>query len=265
MKPVRAKKHLGQHFLKEQAIAERIAQAVELQDESISVLEIGPGTGILSRKLDAIYSERLRMIELDSESVEYLLDRHPDWQGRIAEGDFLKCDLPQLIGESSFGLVGNFPYNISSQILFKALDHRDQIPVLVGMFQKEVAERVVSEPGTKVYGILSVLLQSYYRCEYLFTVSEQCFAPPPKVKSAVIRLRRRPEQDPALPYPYLKKVVKMAFGQRRKTLRNSLKPLLQQSGARLGEEILGLRPEALSPERFAQMAKEIRDAELSRQ
>ena len=221
-KKVSAKKHLGQHFLNDLQIAKDIADALSIYNYK-NVLEIGPGMGVLTQFIIEKDVE-LKLIEIDSESVKYLETNFSIDQNNIIAGDFLKLPLEELF-ETPFALIGNFPYNISSQILFKALDYKEIIPEIVGMFQKEVAERVVSGPGTKKYGIISVLLQTYYDGEYLFTVNEDVFTPAPKVKSGVIRLKRNErtklECDEAL---YIK-VVKGAFGQRRKTLRNALKSI----------------------------------------
>lgn len=221
-KKVSAKKHLGQHFLNDLQIAKDIADALSIYNYK-NVLEIGPGMGVLTQFIIEKDVE-LKLIEIDSESVKYLETNFSIDQNNIIGGDFLKLPLEELF-ETPFALIGNFPYNISSQILFKALDYKEIIPEIVGMFQKEVAERVVSGPGTKKYGIISVLLQTYYDGEYLFTVNEDVFTPAPKVKSGVIRLKRNErtklECDEAL---YIK-VVKGAFGQRRKTLRNALKSI----------------------------------------
>ena len=221
-KKVSAKKHLGQHFLNDLEIAKDIADALSIQFYK-NVLEIGPGMGVLTQFIIEKDVD-LKVVEIDKESVKYLETNFSIDQKNIIGGDFLKLPLEELF-ETPFALIGNFPYNISSQILFKALDYKEIIPEIVGMFQKEVAERVVSGPGTKKYGIISVLLQTYYDGEYLFTVNEDVFTPAPKVKSGVIRLKRNErtklECDEAL---YIK-VVKGAFGQRRKTLRNALKSI----------------------------------------
>lgn len=263
MERVRAKKHLGQHFLTETAVADKLAAAITGHGGVLNVLEIGPGTGILTRALAAHGSRKLKMVEIDSESVRYLNERHPELAKAIIEADFLKMPLTDIFDGEPFALAGNFPYNISSQILFKLVDHRDLIPECVGMFQREVAERIASPPGSKVYGILSVLVQTYYRTAYLFTVSEGCFSPPPKVKSGVIRLERNEREDLPVSYAFFKTVVKTAFGQRRKTLRNSLAPLVNQYGSALPEKFSGLRPEVLSPEKFIELAIAIRGTEAN--
>ncbi len=242
---VRAKKHLGQHFLNDQNIAERIVES--LLREDLPVLEVGPGTGVLTRLL-LRGSRPVRFVEIDAEAAAYLSDTFPDIRGRLIQGDFLSLPLRDIFS-TPFSIIGNFPYNISSQIFFRVLEHRDLIPEVVCMIQKEVAERIAAPPGSKTYGILSVLLQAYFRIEYLFTVHEHVFSPPPKVKSAVIRLTR----DPSIPLPceetLFRQVVKTGFNQRRKTLSNSLKSLL--NGHKPQESIFSKRPEQLSVQEFA--------------
>jgi 16S rRNA (adenine1518-N6/adenine1519-N6)-dimethyltransferase len=254
MDKVRAKKHLGQHFLKEPSIAEAIAGALTGHRGSRHVLEIGPGTGILTRALMAKALPSLKLIEIDRESVAYLKVHHPELNDAIIEGDFLKLPLEPLFDGESFAVAGNFPYNISSQILFRLYDYPDLIPELVGMFQKEVAERIVSPPGNKDYGILSVLLQAFYTGEYLFTVHKESFIPPPKVESGVIRLLRNERTTLPIPASFFKHVVKTAFGQRRKTLRNSLSSLLKPQHTEVLGDLLTLRPERLSSETFISLA-----------
>lgn len=249
MDTVRAKKHLGQHFLKDLGIARRIAET--LGDAPQNVLEIGPGMGVLTQFLIANPNYNLRVIEIDTESVEYLGRNFPALEGRILSADFLQCDLEELF-DGSFSLIGNYPYNISNQILFRVFENRNRIPLVAGMFQKEVAERIAAKPGSKTYGILSVLLSAFYDIEYLFTVDEHVFNPPPKVKSAVIRLRRN--ATPTLPCDeaLFVKVVKTGFNQRRKTMRNALKPLgLPLDG--IPEKLLMARAEQLSVEDFVQI------------
>ena len=249
---VRAKKHLGQHFLKDLSIARSITDALSGEGYS-NIVEVGPGMGVLTQYLltkDFI----THVIELDRESVSYLQAEYPQLSQRIYSTDFLKLNL-ETITDQSFALIGNFPYNISSQILFKALDYKDQIPEIVGMFQKEVGERVASGPGNKKYGIISVLLQAYYNIEYLFTVDEHVFDPPPKVKSGVIRLRRNDEKKLDCNEKFFKQVVKQAFSQRRKTLRNALKPLIGKSG--FNDQILELRAERLSVKDFVYLTNQL--------
>src|SRR5574344_1125280 len=269
---VRAKKALGQHFLNDEGIACRIVEslivsadekeAADSVDECSSVpladvLEVGPGMGVLTKYLIARRDIALKVVELDHESVEYLLAEYPILAPAIYEEDFLQMNLSKIFPRQFF-LIGNFPYNISSQIFFKVLDYKEQIPQVVGMVQKEVAERLASPPGSKAYGILSVLLQAWYDIEYLFTVNENVFTPPPKVKSAVIRLRRNGRSVLNCDSEIFKKVIKTTFNQRRKTIRNSLKPLglsLPPSIPSVnikGEAInlLDMRPEQLSVEQF---------------
>ena len=249
---VRAKKHLGQHFLKDLSIARSITEALSGEGYS-NIIEVGPGMGVLTQYLltkDFI----THVIELDRESVSYLQAEYPQLSQRIYSADFLKLNL-ETITDQSFALIGNFPYNISSQILFKALDYKNQIPEIIGMFQKEVAERVASSPGNKKYGIISVLLQAYYNIEYLFTVDEDVFDPPPKVKSGVIRLRRNDEKKLECNEKFFKQVVKQAFSQRRKTLRNALKPLIGKSIS--NDPILELRAERLSVKDFVYLTNQL--------
>lgn len=261
MSEVRPKKALGQHFLTDLKVAHDIADAlIAPGDATTDVLEVGPGMGVLTQYLLERPEIALRAVEIDRESVDYLLVHFPKINGSLIEADFLKLRLESFF-PGRFDVIGNFPYNISSQIFFKILDYREQVPQVVCMIQKEVAERIAEKPGTKTYGILSVLLQAWYDIEYLFTVGEGAFNPPPKVKSAVIRLTRNSRTglgcDPAL----FKTVVKTSFGQRRKTLRNSLKPLVQAKAERMGwtpEDVAGfvsdpvfeLRPERLSVDDF---------------
>ncbi len=241
---VRAKKSLGQHFLKSEEIAARIAASLGLT-AAMDVLEIGPGMGVLTKYLMADENVRLTAVELDHESVEYLREEMPDL--KVVEGDFLKMDLSAM--ETPLAVIGNFPYNISSQIFFHILDYKDDVPIVAGMLQKEVAERLASPPGSKDYGILSVFLQAYYDVEYLFTVPPSVFNPPPKVQSGVIRARRNGVKKLDCDEKLFKTVVKTAFGQRRKTLHNSLKQLLQGKDC----ELLTQRPEQLSVGQFVEL------------
>jgi len=252
MKKVRAKKHLGQHFLKDLSIARAIVDGLSGSGYE-NVIEVGPGMGVLTQFL-LPKDFKTHVIELDAESVLYLQAKYPDLSQRIHAADFLRLDLKNITSED-FALIGNFPYNISSQILFKALDHKDQIPEIVGMFQKEVAERIASGPGNKKYGIISVLLQAYYDIEYLFTVHENVFDPPPKVKSGVIRLRRNHNKKLECNEKFFKQVVKQSFSQRRKTLKNSLKPLIGKSG--FEDSLLSLRAERLSVEDFVYLTNQL--------
>ncbi len=241
---VRAKKYLGQHFLKDEHIAQQIADS--LTGSTPHVLEIGPGMGVLTKYLYAKPELDFHAIEIDTESVVYLHDHYPTLH--VIEGDFLQLDLSTLFSEP-FAVIGNFPYNISSQILFKVFDNRNHIPEVVGMFQKEVAERVAAKPGSKTYGILSVLLSAFYDVEYLFTVPEYVFNPPPKVKSAVIRLRRNDVTSLECDEKLFTQVVKIGFNQRRKTLRNALRQLNKSLDA-VPAQLLSLRAEQLSVQDF---------------
>ncbi len=249
---VKAKKHLGQHFLTDKNICEKIAK--QYQNDCKRVLEIGPGMGALTSYLlnDGL---DVWVMEIDTESVDYLKEVFERLEGKILEKDFLKVNLSDIMGEEPFGVVGNFPYNISSQILFKCIEYRNQIPEIMGMFQKEVAQRVAEKPGSKQYGILSVLLQAYYDIEYCFTVDEHVFNPPPKVKSGVIRCVRNSRTSLPCDEKLFKQVVKMGFNQRRKTLRNSVKPLL--NGNILDHEYMALRPEVLSVDQFIELTQMI--------
>lgn len=248
---VRAKKHLGQHFLKDLSIAEKIANALTFQGYS-AALEVGPGMGVLTQYLVTRPETNLQVAEIDSESIVYLKKHFPQLEGKILEGDFLRYDLGRVMQEP-FGLIGNFPYNISSQIFFKVLEHKDLIPEVVGMLQKEVADRFCAPPGSKTYGILSVLLQTYYDIEYLFTVHEHVFNPPPKVKSAVIRLKRNSRAGLPLNERRFQIIVKQAFNNRRKTLRNALKPLILPNVS-TSSKYFDLRAEQLSVDEFIELA-----------
>ena len=251
---VKPKKSLGQHFLTDLSIARRIADTISDCPE-LPVVEVGPGTGVLTRFL--IEARRdLTVVELDHESVEYL--RAGNVSGlpheRIIEADFLALDLPALVGNRKFCLIGNYPYNISSQIFFKVLDCRDLVVECSGMLQREVAERICAGPGNRQRGILSVLLQTWYDTEYLFTVPESVFNPPPKVKSGVIRMRRNGVTDPGCDFGLMRTIVKTTFGQRRKTIRNSARGLLPPGVPFPADNPLGaLRPEQLSVEQFVEL------------
>ena len=248
---VHAKKFLGQHFLKDENIARQIADS--LTAATPHVLEIGPGMGVLTKYLYNKEGLDFHAIEIDRESVAYLHEHYPTLH--VIEGDFLALDLSTLFSEP-FAVIGNFPYNISSQILFKVFDNRNCIPEVVGMFQKEVAERVAAKPGSKTYGILSVLLSAFYNIEYLFTVHENVFNPPPKVKSAVIRLRRNDVTSLECDETLFVKVVKIVFNQRRKTLRNALKQLSLPLDA-VPVQLLSLRAEQLSVNDFITLTKSL--------
>lgn len=248
MQQVRAKKALGQHFLKDLNVARAIAESLVL-DSRMPVLEVGPGMGVLTQFLLQNPLFDLTAIELDSESVDYLKVNYPALN--LIYGDFLRLDLDKLYPDRQFCVIGNYPYNISSQIFFKVLEHKDHIPYCVGMIQKEVAERIASKPGKKAYGILSVLLQAYYNIEYLFTVDEHVFLPPPKVKSAVVRLSRNGRKCLDCNEDLFKVVVKTAFNQRRKQLRNSLQSLIGKENST--SSIFDKRPEQLSVEEFVEL------------
>ena len=251
---IRPKKSLGQHFLKDFSVAERIAETVSLFPD-LPVLEVGPGTGVLTQFL--LRDKRdLTVVELDSESVEYLNKHYSELEGRIIEEDFLKLDLNSLF-PSPFCVIGNYPYNISSQIFFKVLDYKDKIPCCSGMLQKEVAERLASKPGKKAYGIITVLLNVWYDIEYLFTVEPEVFDPPPKVRSAVIRMTRNNRTELECNEALFKTVVKTAFNQRRKTMRNSLKSLLGKENEIFKDSIFDKRPEQLSVEEFINLTNQI--------
>ena len=249
---VRAKKHLGQHFLTDKNICQKIAKQYTAHRDCRKVLEVGPGMGALTEFL-LLEDLDVWVMDIDSESIAYLEKHYPPLAGKIFESDFLKTDIQKLMGNEPFGVVGNFPYNISTQILFKCLEHRNQIPEIMGMFQREVALRIAEKPGSKQYGILSVLLQAFYDIEYCFTVDEHVFSPPPKVKSGVIRcLRNEREQLPCDEKLFIQ-VVKMSFNQRRKTIRNSIKQLL--NGKTLDHPFLALRPEVLSVDQFIELTE----------
>lgn len=243
---VHAKKRLGQHFLTDEGVAKAIAETLPM-DNGLPVLEIGPGMGVLTKYLKEIHGERLTAVEIDHESVEYLTNELADV--KVIEGDFLKLDLRTLFpGDGDFMVIGNYPYNISSQIFFKVLENRDRIPICAGMIQKEVAERIAAGPGNKTYGITSVLLQAFYDIEYVMTVHEHVFNPPPKVKSAVIRMTRNGRKSLGCDEKAFIDIVKRAFNQRRKTMRNSLKQLLNERIE--NDDVFNRRPETLSVEEF---------------
>ncbi|MFM7851153.1 MAG: 16S rRNA (adenine(1518)-N(6)/adenine(1519)-N(6))-dimethyltransferase RsmA, partial [Flammeovirgaceae bacterium] len=221
---IRPKKFLGQHFLTDQHIAQKIVESLVLSSTPTKVIEVGPGTGVLTQYLTKKATIDLLLVEIDRESVAYLKEHFPQLESKIFEGDFLKMDLGKIVG-GDFHIIGNFPYNISSQIFFKVLEHYQLVKQVVCMLQKEVADRIAEKEGSKTYGILSVLLQAYYDIEYLFKVPPGVFFPPPKVMSAVIRLTRNNRVTLGCDEVLFKKVVKQSFQNRRKTLRNALKPL----------------------------------------
>ena len=258
MKSVKPKKFLGQHFLKDLQVAQDIANTVDACPE-LPILEVGPGMGVLTQFL--MTKERpLKVVELDFESVAYLRENFPALGNNIIEQDFLKMDLAQLFEGKPFVLTGNYPYNISSQIFFKMLDYKDLIPCCTGMIQKEVAERMAAGPGSKTYGILSVLIQAWYRVEYLFTVHEHVFNPPPKVKSAVIRMTRNETKELGCDEKLFKQVVKTTFNQRRKTLRNSIKPILGKDCPLTEDILFNKRPEQLSVAEFIDLTNKVEEA-----
>jgi 16S rRNA (adenine1518-N6/adenine1519-N6)-dimethyltransferase len=251
---VKAKKYLGQHFLKDENIAKNIADSLTEKGYD-KVLEIGPGMGVLTKYL-LPKKFTTWVIEIDSESVSYLQAHYLHLSNRIISGDFLKMDLKNICGGEQFAIIGNFPYNISSQIIFKAIENKELVPEICGMFQKEVAQRITEKEGNKTYGILSVLTQAFYDAEYLFTVPPHVFSPPPKVESGVIRLIRKENFKLPVNESLFFKVVKTAFNQRRKTLRNSLKSL-QLSDKLREDTIFAQRPEQLSVHQFIELTKSI--------
>jgi 16S rRNA (adenine1518-N6/adenine1519-N6)-dimethyltransferase len=249
---VSAKKHLGQHFLKEPSICQKIVEALNPENNYKTIIEVGPGMGALTQFL--LQSEQFTTFvsEIDTESVAYLKKNYPSLSNRIFEEDFLKMDLSKIDAES-IAVVGNFPYNISTQILLKVVDNKNLVPEMVGMFQKEVAERVACPEGSKTYGITSVLTQLWYNVSYLFTVKEGSFIPPPKVKSGVIKLSRNQRVSLPVEEKFLYQIIKQSFNQRRKTLRNSLKSFLTNPEL-AQQEVFNLRPEQVSPEGFINLA-----------
>lgn len=253
MELVKAKKHLGQHFLKDLNIAQKIADTLSLANYK-KVVEIGAGMGVLTQFL-LKKDTQVYVVEIDKESVAYLEAHYPELRGKIIADDFLKYDIVGYLREP-FAIIGNFPYNISTQIVFKLLELRDYVPEFSGMFQKEVAERICEHEGSKTYGILSVLVQAFYEATYLFTVSEGVFNPPPKVKSGVLRLVRKPNYHLDCDEALFFTIVKMAFNQRRKTLRNSLKSLLTNESLKKNS-IFDKRPEQLPWQDFVFITKEI--------
>lgn len=254
MEKVKAKKHLGQHFLNDESIARRIAETLNLKGYN-DVLEIGPGMGVLTKYLLET-AANVHVIEIDTESVVYLNDNYPKLQGKVIAKDFLKYNINEIYDGRQFAIIGNFPYNISTQIVFRALEFRSQIPEFAGMFQREVAQRICEKKGSKAYGILSVLVQAFYDAEYLFTVDENVFIPPPKVKSGVLRLRRKADFTLPCNEKMFFSIVKTAFQQRRKTLRNSLKTLNLSDNLRL-DTIFDLRPEQLDVQQFIALTQKI--------
>ena len=257
-KRVRAKKQLGQHFLTDLSIAKATVDAFNESGELKNVLEVGAGMGVLTKFITQRKDLKLTVIDIDTESIEYL--KKEDWidNDQLIDGDFLAIDLKTIYGDEPFGILGNFPYNISTQILFKALEYKDQCLEVVGMFQKEVAERIASKEGSKVYGITSILLQAFFDIDYLFTVHEDVFDPPPKVKSAVIRLKRNNVKNLPCDEKLFKQIVKVSFNQRRKTMRNSLKQFLNDDLKKM--DLFNKRPEQLSVQEFIELTNLIESA-----
>lgn len=256
---VRPKKALGQHFLTDESIAARIADTLAPY-KGLPVMEVGPGMGVLTKYLIAAGHD-VKVVEIDGESIEYLRYNYPELAGRILDADFLRLDLAQIYPDGQkFCVIGNYPYNISSQIFFHVLDYRDQVVCCSGMLQREVAERFAASPGTKARGILSVLLQAWYDVEYLFTVDENVFNPPPKVKSGVIRMVRNSVTDLGCDDKLFKTVVKTAFGQRRKTIRNSLRGMFPAGVPLPDHPLLSLRPEQLSVQQFVELTNLVSDS-----
>ena len=255
---VKPKKFLGQHFLRDLGIAKDIADTVDTCPD-LPILEVGPGMGVLTQFLMKKDRE-VKVVELDFESVAYLKENFAALEGHIIEDDFLKLKLENIFEGKPFVLTGNYPYNISSQIFFKMLDYKDLIPCCTGMIQKEVAERIAAGPGSKTYGILSVLIQAWYKVEYLFTVHEHVFNPPPKVKSAVIRMTRNQTTDLGCDEKLFKQIVKTTFNQRRKTLRNSIASILDKSHPLSADPIFNKRPEQLSVQEFVELTNQVEAA-----
>ncbi len=250
---VKPKKYLGQHFLRDEDTAKRIVEQLEANEEN-DIIEIGPGTGVLSRYIIQRSNEKF-FVEVDKESIDYLKTKFPEISARVIHADFLKLNIESLT-KNQVAVIGNFPYNISSQILFKILNNKLIVSEVVGMFQKEVAERIASAPGSKIYGILSVLVQAYYNVTYLFTVNESLFYPPPKVKSGVIRLERKENLDIAYDEKLFTQIVKTSFNQRRKVIRNSLKGIAGIEN--VDPFLLSMRPEQLSFEKFIELTQQLK-------
>ena len=255
---VKPKKFLGQHFLKDLSIAKDIADTVD-ECPGLPILEVGPGMGVLTQFLMEKGRE-VKVVELDFESVAYLRENFPALEGNIIEDDFLKLKLEKVFNGTPFVLTGNYPYNISSQIFFKMLDYKDLIPCCTGMIQKEVAERIAAGPGSKTYGILSILIQAWYKVEYLFTVHEHVFNPPPKVKSAVIRMTRNETKELGCNEKLFRLIVKTTFNQRRKTLRNSISSILEKGNPLSNDPVFNKRPEQLSVQEFIELTNRVETA-----
>ncbi len=255
---VRPKKALGQHFLTDMSVASRIADTVDALP-LMPILEVGPGTGVLTQFL-LQKNRELKVVEIDRESVAYLQEHFPQLGENLLNQDFLKMNLSDVFGEKPFVLTGNYPYNISSQIFFKMLEYKDFIPCSTGMIQKEVAERIAAPPGSKTYGVLSIFIQAWYDVEYLFTVDEHVFNPPPKVKSAVIRLTRNQSQSLGCDEKLFRRIVKTVFTMRRKMMRNGMKQIVGAGHPLLADPIFSKRPEQLSIQDFVELTNRVEEA-----
>ena len=255
MRQVKPKKALGQHFLTDLSVAARIAATLD-DYKGMPVLEVGPGMGVMTQFL-LTKNREFKVVEIDRESVPYLQEHFPQLGEGIIEADFLKMDLHKVFDGRQFVLTGNYPYNISSQIFFKMLENKDLIPCCTGMIQKEVAERMASGPGSKVYGVLSVLIQAWYDVDYLFTVHETVFNPPPKVKSAVVRLTRNSKQTLGCNEKLFRRIVKSVFTMRRKMMRNGMRQILPKDCPLLADPIFNKRPEQLSVEEFIDLTNRV--------
>ena len=258
MPAVKPKKFLGQHFLTDLKVASNIADTVDACPD-IPVLEVGPGMGVLTQYI--LKKDRpFKVVEIDRESVPYLQEHFPELGDNIIEADFLQLDLNTVFDGKPFVLTGNYPYNISSQIFFKMVEHKELIPCCTGMIQKEVAERMAAKPGSKTYGVLSVLIQAWYDVEYLFTVHENVFNPPPKMKSAVIRLTRNKKENLGCDEALFRRIVKTVFTMRRKMMRNGMKQIIGKDSPLLNDPIFNLRPEQLSVEDFINLTNRVKEA-----
>ena len=260
MNSVKPKKFLGQHFLTDLSVASRIADTVDACPQ-LPVLEVGPGMGVLTQYL-LKKGREFKVVEIDFDSVPYLREHYPELGDNIIEGDFLQMDLQKVFEGRPFVLTGNYPYNISSQIFFKMVENKGLIPCCTGMIQKEVAERMAAEPGSKTYGVLSVLIQAWYDVEYLFTVHENVFNPPPKVKSAVIRLTRNQKEELGCDEKLFRRIVKTVFTMRRKMMRNGMKQILGKDSPMLADPIFTKRPEQLSVQDYIDLTNRV-EAQLN--
>ncbi|TVQ46262.1 MAG: 16S rRNA (adenine(1518)-N(6)/adenine(1519)-N(6))-dimethyltransferase RsmA [Saprospirales bacterium] len=258
---MRPKKSYGQHFLTSESIADKIAQSLSGEGYD-KVLEVGPGKGMLTKYLLQSKGYEITAVDADSDMIDYMEEHYPELAGRLYCFDFLRFDPTKVFGEKQFALIGNYPYNISSQIVFRMLKYREYIPEMIGMFQKEMADRIISGPGSKEYGVISVLTQVYYKCERLFNVERGSFNPPPKVRSAVIRCTRIENSYPELDYSLFRSVVKSAFNNRRKMLRNTMKSFLKGSPL-LNDEFFQQRPEQLSVDDFVQLTNQVKEFQKS--